>query len=124
MKQKGFTFIEMLGVVVLLALLVMVVYPTVINRIKETEDELSEAEKQILYTSTYSYIADNNDNYPIRAGNVFCITLSSLDEAGMIPVTLKHVDTTAKIKVTISDTKDLAYSVLASTDTCTEVKNK
>ena len=120
MKQKGFTFIEMLAVVVLLALMVIIAYPIVVNQIKNSNEELTNSEKELLATSTYSYIEDNQNNYPIRSGNIFCVKVSDLNKAGKIPVTLKHVELSSVVKVTVASNNELSYDVV---DTCTEQIN-
>lgn len=112
MNKKGFTFIEMLAVVVLLALLVIIAYPIVTNQIKNSNKDLTDAEKEILYSSAYSYIEDNQNDYPIRSGNVFCVNISDLKKAGKIPVTLKHVELEKIVKITVASENDLNYDIV------------
>ena len=119
MLQRGFTFIEMLAVVVLLALLVIIAYPIVSSQIKNTNNELTNSEKDILATSAYSYIEDNKDNYKVRSGNTFCIKVSALKQAGKIPVTLKHVKNDEVVRVTVSSDEKLNYEVVEEAD-CVE----
>ena len=121
MKQKGFTFIEMLAVVVLLALLVVIAYPIVADQIKSTNEDLTNSEKEILYNSAYSYIQDNINDYPIRSGNVFCISIGSLSQAGKIPVTIKHVKNDSVVKVTIASDDNLIYDMVED-GSCTETE--
>ena len=44
MKQKGFTLVEVLAVIVILGIIVTVVYPTVISTIRNSEEK-QEVEK-------------------------------------------------------------------------------
>ena len=39
MKNRGYTLIELLGVIIILALLTTLVFPSVINTIKKSNDE-------------------------------------------------------------------------------------
>lgn len=124
MKNKGFTLIEMLAVVVLLALLVMVSYPKVTEQIRLEKQKLKDNESQILYKSAYSYIEDNKNDYPVRSGNVFCISISDLNNKGRIPVTLKQLSYESKIKVTVAANLELNYSVIEKSEPCSDIKNK
>ena len=48
MKRKGFTLAEILGVIVILSLLMVIIVPTVINRITGTRDDAASAGEEIV----------------------------------------------------------------------------
>lgn len=114
--KKGFTLIELLATVVLLGLLVMLVYPKVMEQINKQEDKLTESKKQLIYSAMQTYLNDNEDLYPIREGKIYCIPLSTLVNEERVAVDVSDIDETLVVKVTISDTK--TYSLVTS-DKCT-----
>ena len=69
---KGFTLVELLGVVILLSILVILVYPNVIERIQNQEKKLSEKEEKLLYTATYDYLY-SNASYDLGENKCYCI---------------------------------------------------
>lgn len=84
MKQKGFTLTEMIGVVVLLGLLAIVSLPPILNQIKKSKNTLSEATLKILSTAAEQHVDEHPTNYPIKDGNVYCITLKTLTDYGYL----------------------------------------
>lgn len=76
--KKGFTLIELIGVVILLSIIMIIVFPTLLNHITNTNKELSESEKQIIYSGTSNYIAKYQNNYEKINGNIYCIEIDEL----------------------------------------------
>lgn len=61
--KKGFTLIEVLGVIILLGLLALIVFPSVVNQMKKIDSNISESSKKIIYMAADEYIADNKNKY-------------------------------------------------------------
>ena len=61
--KKGFTLIEVLGVIILLGLLALIVFPSVVNQMKKIDSNISESSKKIIYIAADEYIADNKNKY-------------------------------------------------------------
>lgn len=55
-KQKGFTLVEMMGIIILLTVIMLVVAPTMINTLKNNNTKRLEAYKDNLKIATENYI--------------------------------------------------------------------
>lgn len=108
MKNKGFTLIEVLAVVLLLALLALVIAPKVIEQRDKKTKELNEASKKILFSDAGEYI--RNNNYDVISGNVYCISVSTLINEDAISMDAKNFQNDI-IKVTIDEDYNFVYSV-------------
>ena len=78
MKNKGYTLLELLGVIVILAILVTLVFPSVINFIKSSNDKKDKLTTDLIISATESYIKDNSNQYSAIFGNTYCIPLDIL----------------------------------------------
>ena len=83
--KKGFTLVELIGVVIILALISLLAFPPILNSIRKTKTELSDASKEILYNATSLYVSENLNDFPKYNGNTFCITLNTLVSKEYLP---------------------------------------
>ncbi len=83
--KKGFTLVELIGVVIILALIALLAFPPILNSIIKTKTELSDASKEILYNATNLYVSENLNDFPKRNGNIFCVTLNTLSSKEYLP---------------------------------------
>lgn len=92
--KKGFTLIEMIGVMVILSLLLLLVMPNVINYIKKGGDIKDKATKEILYTAAKKYMEDNKEDFKKDKYSTYCIKVNTLSSEGYIdsPMTLSSSD--------------------------------
>ena len=81
----GFTLAELIGVVIILALIALLAFPPILNSIRKTKGELSDASKEILYNATDLYISKNLNDFPKTNGNTYCITLNTLVAGEYLP---------------------------------------
>ena len=49
--KKGFTLIELLGVIIILSLVSLIVYPSVINTIKNSQNKVDNKTKELIYNA-------------------------------------------------------------------------
>ena len=68
-EKKGFTLIELMGVIVLLGILGLVVFPAILNQMKKVDTSLSEANRKIVYSAADDYIKDNRNNFQTQIEN-------------------------------------------------------
>ncbi len=122
--KKGFTLVELLGVILILGLITMLAIPPLINRIKATKTTLSEATATLIKTSADLYVDNNKNAFPKINGNVFCLSLQKLSDEDYLTrdlkdiTTNKPIDLTMFVKVTV--TNDFYnYEVV---DKCVEYK--
>ena len=83
--KKGFTLVELIGVVIILALIALLAFPPILNSIRKTKSELSDASKEILYNAANLYVSENLNDFPKRNGNTFCVTLNTLSSKEYLP---------------------------------------
>lgn len=84
MKKNGFTLIELLGVIVIIALLVVIVFPQVINSIKSTKEKNNKLEEDLIYNAADLFLDKYSDEYPKENGSTYCIPLTDLVGEGYL----------------------------------------
>lgn len=121
-KKNGFTLSELLGVVVILALLMLLVFPSLINRLKEGKLQISSSVETLIFNATGNYINNNLNDYPVNIDTTYCFTLEQLVEAGELTKGLlidengKSLDLNKKVIVKIEEQK----KVYEMADKCPE----
>ena len=125
MKNRGFTLVELLAVITLLAAIMLLVYPTVLEKVQEKDKDILEKKQTLVYTAAYDYLYENKNIYPVRAGKVYCVNMGYLSSLDKLPVDeyedlLKDSDISKNyIQVKIGDENN-AYSIVTSTTGCTD----
>ena len=86
--KKGFTLTELIGVVIILALIALLAFPPILNAIRETRNEISDASKEILYNAANLYVNDNSNTLVNVEGNTYCVTINELIKGEYLPTTV------------------------------------
>lgn len=131
MKEKGFTLVEMIGVLLVLAVILSVSVPSIINMLDKQAEKKYEDYKKTLFLASETYVERNRDitdgifNFLDNTGDTACITLNTLIANGYIKSSLVDPKENKKvteidyfIKVTVETDKTLNYEYKS---TCTEV---
>ena len=84
MKNKGFTLVELLAIVILLVGIFMLTYPKLTEMFERESKKLDDYELDTIYDAVDRYL-DNNDEYPLTVGIEYCIKIETLDYEGLIP---------------------------------------
>ena len=87
--KKGFTLVELIGVVIILALISLLAFPPILNSIRKTKTELSDASKKILYNAASLYVSENLNDFPKYDGNTFCVSIDTLSKKEYLSKSLK-----------------------------------
>lgn len=128
MNRKGFTLIEILAVVTLMAAITLVAIPLILNQVNKSKGKLDDATVEMIGHSTYTYMDRNQSDYPFKKGNVYCITIRTLIDYGDLKEPVQDVKTgeeiplTTKVKATFESDIDVVYELINSSNTCTEVR--
>lgn len=120
MRKKGFTLVEMLGVMTLLAIIFALVYPNITNMLeKGKENEIKEYESNI-FLAVEAYVnADDTASTKLSESNTVKICFKTLLNSGYLssklvdPKSGKTVVTNANNKavvVTVATDKTYTYS--------------
>lgn len=117
--KKGFTLVELVGVVVLLSALLLIIIPTVSNILKKGKEEM--LENQI--TNIEQSLATWSLNYKPNVGETIYITLSQLKKEGLVnlgiknPVTDEYMANDMKLEIS-NNNGIVEYKVLTDTGNC------
>ena len=84
-KNKGFTLVELLATIIILAGIALVAFPALLNTIKNSENKIDETTRKWVINAAELYIDDNLNEYPKKNGNTYCISLNDL-------ITSKHLE--------------------------------
>lgn len=125
MKNKGFTLVELLACIVLLAAVMLLVYPNVLERIQEEETEIVNKKKELIYTAAYDYIYENKNIYPVMEGKIYCVNMGYLSSLGRMPVddyedVLKVNGLSNNYVYMQLGSDNNVYRIVSSTTTCTD----
>lgn len=87
--KKGFTLVELLGVILIIALLSIVMFPNVIGQFFRTSEQLDEQiNKMIIEAAKDYYLAKRDD-----IGHLdYCINVLTLQEENLLAYDLKNSD--------------------------------
>ena len=64
MNQKAFTLTELLGVIVILAIIAIIAFPSVLGLLNSSQEETDSAMQNFAITAARNYVNDNMDMYP------------------------------------------------------------
>ena len=117
--KKGFTLAELLGVTVLLALVVVIAYPVMLNIFEEQKDELDTNKKEIIENVAINYVKSNLNDYPYREQQNSCVFLKTLVDNNLIPYEVEDAWLNRIIKVNMGSNNKYSAEVLDAGQTCT-----
>lgn len=119
MKKKGYTLVELVGVVVLLAALLLIIIPAVSKTLKEGKQELLDGQIESIRQTLATWSLKNKPN----KGEVIKLTLSQLQKEGLVehaiknPVTDEYMSNDMILTVT-NNAGVITYEVLSDTGSC------
>lgn len=100
--SKGFTLVELIGVVAIIAAILIFTIPSVIGILKRDSDKEYSRFLTDLYLATETYVEGNIENYPNLsvAGGSETIMMQELIENGYVKSTIINPKTDQKINAT------------------------
>lgn len=97
MQEKGFTLIELVGVIVLVSLMILIIIPTVEKVVKKGEENADKQLKDNMILAAKSWAVDNKGKMPQEPGVKINIWLSDLQKDGYIERNIKLPSTGGSI---------------------------
>lgn len=90
MKEKGFTLVELLGVLIILTIIILVLFPTISTYINNTKEKSFDSEMKIITTSLKNYAEGHKEILPLGEGEYVVLTLGQLKDFGIVNSILKN----------------------------------
>lgn len=84
MKEKGFTLVELLGVLVILGLLATIIYPLVSRNINRAKDDLFVVQKENILEGARTWGSSHIERLPTEDGKSVTVTLKELEDEGLV----------------------------------------
>ena len=104
--RKGFTLAELIGVIVVLALISLITIPAISKILRQNKGSLCDTQMNNILAAARSYGADNVFSLPSENGGRLTITLGDLITGGYIednienPATKEIIDIDSEIYIT------------------------
>ncbi len=125
--RKGFTLAELLGVIVVIGLLLLLIIPAIINGVSSREDEVEAAQNEIIFEATAEYLDRDKEKYPNISGNIYCVSIGELLDAGLLVDPVKKLvedgnyseDVMVEIKITNDGARSYALIEDGTGEKCT-----
>ena len=105
MNKKGFTLVELLGTIVIIALISILVVPRIVNWYSNSTDTYEELNEELIIEGARIFVEDHPNDYPKEAGNVYHINMTqminygSLDENNVKKISKENLES-AQVRVT------------------------
>ena len=95
MRNKGFTLVELLGVIVLLGILGIVIIPKVGDSITNSKETALKTQEETIKKAAYDFLEDNTEF--LEENDTITIKLGVLKQKGYLPVNIKNPKTRKNI---------------------------
>lgn len=119
MKKRGFTLIEMLGILVVLSIIVMISVPTITSMLKKSYQKKYDDWLTSLYVAAETYVEDHREEfYEVNGGGTSYLSIQLLLDQGYLknsvkePTTGKDVTKVGVIEVKPDSEKILQYKFI------------
>ena len=110
--KKGFTLVELMGVIVILGVIALIAIPTIDRQLKEGKEELSQAQLDNIKAAAELWASDNPNDMP-QNGEECYLKYSTLVNSGYADKNLKEISSNTDIvdnKLKIKISKDNTYN--------------
>ena len=84
--KKGFTLVELLGSIVILAIIALIAFPAVLNLLTSSQNKIDDGLRNYVEEAARSYVNDHVNVYP-KDNNVRNINVDTLQNEGYISET-------------------------------------
>ena len=109
--KKGFTLIEMLGIITVLAILLLLTFPNLNNSLKKTKENKNNNFTNNLKVSAEAYVELNRSKFPEldNTNGSVQIKIQDLYDANLMKGNYDDIDTSTKLTITRQNDGTLKY---------------
>lgn len=93
MNKRGFTLVELMGVIVILGIISLIAVPPIINQIKGARENNDTNNKLLIYDSAELYVEENYDLDLENYGKTYYVSLQQLVDDGKLTEPVTDVET-------------------------------
>ena len=90
-KNKGFTLIEILAVVIIIGLIFILVIHKITNSLKNKKNDIDVTTTNLVLSAAKLYVQDNSSKFDKIDGNISCVPISMLVKKGYLDSKIKNV---------------------------------
>lgn len=121
-NNKAFTLVELMGVITIIALISVLVAPTIINQIRSSKGRVDKVTERLIFSAADLYLDENKDTFLLKEGNAYCVTLEDLvnDDKLQAPLLNSNgdeIDLSLYVKVAVINSQYGGYEI---TNECVE----
>ena len=104
---------ELLGVIVILTLLMILVFPSIVNYAKKSSTKTDDLTIKMIYKASDIYISNHSNDFPKNNGNKYVISLDKLVSEDLLssPVKISDVDITTSKCVQVTYENEYKYEL-------------
>ncbi len=92
-RLKGFTLVELLGVLIVLAVIALITFPIINNTIKENKEKLYNIQLDEIKSSAEKWAYSNLGLLPVNENESITVTLLELKKSGFVPIDSRNPKT-------------------------------
>src|SRR5574344_687959 len=115
MNRRGFTLVEMIAVITLIALISTFTLPPIINQINKKKSDMKHALEETVYAASNIYVRNNKSTYN-KKNYTYCLTFDKLVNDNYLDKNILSDNTLNGHTVKIIYKDDYSYSIV---DSCT-----
>lgn len=97
--KRGFTLVELLGVIVILGVIAVIAFPSIINQITDARNNVEGSTNTLIFSAAKLYFEDYADLTETSRGKYYCTTLEALVDEGLLNEPIKDAQTGKKYDI-------------------------
>ena len=119
MNKKGFTLVELLGVLVVLSVILMIAFPLITTYINKSKQKAYDTQMGLIITGLKDYVIEHKEVLPVNDTDYVTFTLGQLKALGIVnnsvvnPLDGKEIDDSMEFKI-IKDGSKYTYQIVES----------
>ena len=119
MNKKGFTLVELLGVLVVLSVILMIAFPLITTYINKSKQKAYDTQMGLIITGLKDYVIEHKEVLPVNDTDYVTFTLGQLNALGIVnnsvvnPLDGKEIDDSMEFKI-IKDGSKYTYQIVES----------